>query len=229
MSSQKRLTTREKFAVRVSAMLLLLAGGLALLLIQSLIRGVGLERRTTVESGSVIEPTDPTEQLTEYISHHRGVSSYRGRVSLIYMRADETAKSRDLPRRVTWHASSAPIRGQDRYDAPPWIVWTGFDWQFNRAEGGRANGEYWSNRNIFVCVPYWAPLLLVGGGGWLVGRRARLKRYRLRRGLCPACGYDLRATPEQCPECGATWRGSREPPNNPPMQRTATAGSGAVE
>jgi hypothetical protein len=57
-----------------------------------------------------------------------------------------------------------------------------------------------------VIAPLWAPLLLFSILPlleFLVLRRRRRRRRRLDQGLCRSCGYDLRATPNRCPECGA--------------------------
>ena len=75
--------------------------------------------------------------------------------------------------------------------------WDGNDY----ALGGGFNplGGGW-HRVSHVAVPFWALILTIIA--MPAGRVAR----RLRRrpaGRCRGCGYDLRATPDRCPECGA--------------------------
>jgi hypothetical protein len=53
-----------------------------------------------------------------------------------------------------------------------------------------------------VIVPFWFLEALFFLPVVFIGRRYWHVRQRLHRGLCPACGYDLRATPQRCPECG---------------------------
>jgi hypothetical protein len=54
----------------------------------------------------------------------------------------------------------------------------------------RAEVPAWFIVLAFLILPFWR-----------VGHFTRARRRR-RAGLCPACGYDLRATPGRCPECG---------------------------
>jgi hypothetical protein len=66
-----------------------------------------------------------------------------------------------------------------------------------------------------VRVHYAVPTTLVAVT-LLLDLLVALFRNRSRAGRCPACGYDLRATPEFCPECGhsvkiATEAGSSAP------------------
>jgi hypothetical protein len=56
-----------------------------------------------------------------------------------------------------------------------------------------------------LALPHWCLVLLFAAlpAHWLVARRRQaVARRRAEAGLCAGCGYDLRATPVQCPECG---------------------------
>ena len=61
-------------------------------------------------------------------------------------------------------------------------------------------------------VPHWlvAGSLFVAPAGWLA--RATRRRRARAAGLCRRCGYDLRASPGRCPECGAAAASPAAPP-----------------
>ena len=81
--------------------------------------------------------------------------------------------------------------------------------------------EVWDWRpDWFVFVKCWALVLLfaVAPAAWVVMRRPMRRRQWLRMGWCGNCGYDLRATPGRCPECGRETSGSRTPERPPGVQ-----------
>ena len=64
-----------------------------------------------------------------------------------------------------------------------------------------AGFEYrWHPQLAQVRIPLAAPATIGLIGAVYFRRRARRER---RPGVCHGCGYDLRATRERCPECGA--------------------------
>ncbi|HWE97552.1 MAG TPA: hypothetical protein VG269_26580 [Tepidisphaeraceae bacterium] len=59
-------------------------------------------------------------------------------------------------------------------------------------------------RSVTVAVPYRCPTILFGlCPAAVMAGRLRRRRWKRSPFACLSCGYDLRATPDRCPECGA--------------------------
>ena len=74
-------------------------------------------------------------------------------------------------------------------------TFVGFGWYSGVIEG---------KKSYAVSIPYWAAamfMLLLPGISFREFRRRRREK-RQAGALCPICSYDLRATPDRCPECG---------------------------
>ena len=69
------------------------------------------------------------------------------------------------------------------------------------------------HKEYALWLPMWQPLVFsLSLPVWWLHREVRERRNRRNSAtqICVGCGYDLRATPERCPECGKT--AARSPP-----------------
>ena len=132
--------------------------------------------------------------------------SYRGRVvvQLGWTTTDNVARSPPPYFAGGWFRDSSDIRRVAGYPAVDrsrrWQL-GGFDARRTLFKSADPANRAESGVDVLI-LPYWFLCVLTASGPlrWLWRRRSWR---RGAAGLCASCGYDLRATPDRCPECGA--------------------------
>jgi len=104
----------------------------------------------------------------------------------------------------SWQGRGWQRSGQAPYDPiDAWQVWSTERLTiFNVITWGRRASSDGSTQSLTVMLPYWLVAILTFAFPCVQIIRRFPRDRRIRAGLCPICGYDLRATPGRCPECG---------------------------
>ena len=106
---------------------------------------------------------------------------------------------------------------EDRPRAGPsswgWEIWAVVTTTATPVERARVRDQWHARLDVPIwTIRYWPVVLLTLGlsaAGSALHFTDQRRRKRRASGLCRSCGYDLRATPDRCPECGTE---VRQPP-----------------
>lgn len=104
------------------------------------------------------------------------------------------------------HEYQPPLRGF-RFMGFGVFGGTNFSWPAHEHPGvavpvNRTDPRWWRDRYFAVSFPHWFAVLVFGILPVRWYRQLRREQLKANRGRCAVCGYDLRATPNRCPECG---------------------------
>jgi hypothetical protein len=131
-----------------------------------------------------------------YTADHRAawlVETGRGRLQ-VGMAGEQLlpVEVEEVPSSYLLHVSGEPSA---TYPLPRRLL--GLGW------GPRVDLPPWITRRNAIAVPLGYLVVLCGVLPGLRALQSRRKRRRSLIGHCRRCGYDLRATPHRCPECGS--------------------------
>jgi hypothetical protein len=136
---------------------------------------------------------------TEADSSGFGLRSCRGSIVLWYREVRGFVNVPDQ-----WNFESGPVNNPIDIMPLGLVRWSGLGFYSSYIAGAVASG-FPPIHDEYLCIPYWALSVATAiplAAGFFRWRRRRVIKRQALRGHCPNCNYDLRATPERCPECG---------------------------
>jgi hypothetical protein len=125
-----------------------------------------------------------------HVCHTASVSWNDGRISLTFTRLVIEPGEVDASRVIGWHRVTGDYLGSDD------DFWWSFDWSPKGAVGFDFIRHFSIRAWIVVLTFALLPALTL--------YEHLRRRMRFNENHCTFCGYDLRATPDRCPECGTT-------------------------